>query len=813
MYRVMFFNYSKAAFRNILKSKFFSFINIFGLSLGIAGMLLIFQFIQFELSYDTFHPKSDRTYRITYSKEKEGEQVFNTVLVYAGVGSLMKQAFPEIEDFTRLRSFLIGGIAKAPVRYQEMIFEEQQVYYADSNFFNVFPYPILKGDADKMLQDQFTVAISESTAKKYFGKEEALGKSLRIGQKFEFTVTGIFKDIPENAHAKFDFLISHASLRAAMPPWWNDDNLQLFHGHLYVVLKPGADPDALSSKFSSFVNDYIDGEALRKTGVELKYAIMPLTDIHLNSHIQHEAEQNGDRRVVLYLSVIGILILLIAWINYVNLSTSKALERAREVGIRKVVGALRSHLIIQFFFEAVLINLISLLTALMLVFWGQGLFDLVGAHNIKNLSLWTDSLFWLVVGLIFVFGILLSGFYPALVLSSFKPVSVLKGKFINSKGGALLRRILVVVQFSASITLIICTVTIYQQVEYMRNRDLGLTMDNTLVVKAPIVFDSLFKNKSFSFKREVLQLASIKGVTSSNNVPGDEPGGASWYLKVGGNEDDLQFCYQAWIDEDFLKDYEIRLLAGRNFITNSLADSTSVLLNEACLKLFDFKNPEEALGQRLDMGERRYTVIGIIDNFHQQSSKIQFSPIVFNYFPEIRGYYSIKLNTGKTHEQIEAIETAWKKVFPDNPFNFFFLNEEFDKQYKVDIQFGRLLAFFSVMTIVIGCLGLLGLSSFMLSKRTKEIGIRKILGSSVDQIIFLVSKEFVILISLANLIAWPVSAYLMNRWLDNFAYHIDLRINVFLLSGTITLMISLLTIIIHVIRAASANPVQSIRNE
>jgi putative ABC transport system permease protein len=809
----MFLNYCKSALRNILKSKFFSFINIFGLSLGVAGMLLIFQFVRFESSYDSFHPRSDRTYRITYSKEKEGEQVFNTVLVYAGVGSLMKQAFPEIEDFTRLRSFVIGGISKAPVRYQEMIFEEQRVYYADSNFFNVFPYPVLKGDPGKMLQDQFTVAISESTARKYFGKDEPLGKSLRIGQKFEFTVTGVFKDIPENAHAKFDFLISHSTMRAVMPPWWNDDNMQLFHGHLYVVLKPGTNPKALASKFSRFVDDYVNGEQLRKMGVELKYAIMPLTDIHLNSHVQHEAEQNGDERVVTYLSVIGILILIIAWINYVNLSTSKALERAREVGIRKVVGAFRTHLIVQFFFESVLINFASLLVALVMIYLGQNLFDAVGAQGLKSVNIWMDPLFWAMVAVVFIFGILLSGFYPALVLSSFRPVSVLKGKFINSKGGALLRKILVVLQFAASIALIICTVTIYRQVEYMRSRDLGFTIDHTLVIKAPIVFDSLFRNKSLSFKHELLQLTSVKGVTVSNNVPGNEPDGASWYLKVGGNEDDVQFCYQAWVDDDYLNDYGIRLLAGRNFVENGLADSTSVLLNEACLSLFDFKNPEDALGQRLDMGEVRYTIVGVINNFHQQSSKKQYAPIIFNYFPQVRGFYSIKLNSGNMQEQVQAVEASWKRVFPENPFIFFFLNDEFDKQYKSDLQFGRLLAFFSAMTIAIGCLGLLGLSAFMLSKRTKEIGIRKILGSSVNQIMLLVSKEFVILILLANLIAWPVSAYLMNRWLNNFAFHIDLDVSIFVFSGAVTLLVSLFTILVHVIRAASANPIQSIRTD
>lgn len=811
----MLFHYFLAAFRNVRKNIFYSSLTILGLAIGIASFLLVYMYVNFERSYDKFHKEADRIYRITYSKEKEGKEVFNTVLVYAGVGARMKDAFPEIEDYTRVRSFVIGGISKAPVRFRDMVFEEQRVYWADSNYFRFFSFPLIEGNPSTILKEQFTVALSESAAKKYFGSERAVGKTVRIGQKFDFTVTGVFKDMPPNSHLKADFLISHVTLKAVFPPWWTDDNLQLFHGHLYVRLRPDANPEDLAKKFPQFVDDYIDGKELRKTGVELRYAIMPLTSIHLNSHIQYEAEVNGDASAVLYLFITGLLIISIAWVNYANLSTSRAMERAKEVGVRKVVGAVRPHLIIQFFAESMLLNLLSIVAALFII--------LVLFYSFRTwfndflvYDFWSASTFWQATLAVFVVGTFLSGFYPAMVLSSFKPIAVLKGKFRTSSASSALRRLLVVLQFAASVALIISTYTIYSQIDFMRSRDLGFRMERTLVVKTPIIVDSLFATKSSTLLNAWRTLSGVSSASVASNIPGFEPGGATWYNRIGASDDDVQFCYQTWVDDKFLESYEIQMLAGRNFTRGNIADSTAVVINRSCLPLFDFKDPDDAVGSEIAGGGKTYRIIGVLNDFHQQSLKTGYLPIVFNYLPDTRGFYSLSFTASDENNYqstINQIDQEWKKVFPDNPLISFPLEDQYNRQYKPDEQFGSLLLAFSALAICIGCLGILGLSSYMMSSRAKEISIRKVLGSSMTQLFVVLSKEFFLLILTANVIAWPVTIILMNKWLSSFAFRIDQSWITYAVSVVIVIGIAGFTISWELIKAARANPVRSLRSE
>jgi len=811
----MFRNYLLSAWRSLIKAKFFSILNILGLSIGLAASLLIFQYVGFQLSYDKHHHNLDRMYRITYSKVKEGEQVFNTVLVYAGVGNLLKENFPEVEDYCRMRPLQMAN-PKGPVRYKDKAFEEDGVYWVDSNFFTFFSYPLTEGDPATVLKDQFTAVVSESMARKYFGNEKAIGQTLRVGQRAEVTVTGVFKDIPANNHMKFGILVSHNTMKPLMPEWWNEDNLQMFHGHLYVTLKPGADPQALAQKFPKFVDDFINGEELRKTGVELKYAIMPLKDIHLQSHIQHEAEVNGDIKIVKYMGLIGIVILLIAWINYINLSTSRALERAKEVGVRKVIGAFRGHLILQFLIESFLINLVASILAVTMVWLAQPLFDQLGAGGVREFNLLQNpDYLYLALG-VFFGGILLSGFYPAIVLSAFEPVKVLKGKFTNSKYGIVLRKSLVVVQFVSSIALLIGTTTIYEQIDFLRNRDLGFDVKQNLVVKAPLVTDTTFARKSISFKKELENIASIKGVAASYSVPSMEPGGAGWFSRVGDNPDNVQFCYHTWVDENFIPDLKINILEGRNFSIETRADSSAAIINEACLPLFGFKEPKDAVGEKITGGGQEFTVIAVVQNYQQKSLKTDYTPIIINFQPEVKGFYNVRLENDdgqSVRSTLSAIQEKWQQFFPENPFIYFFLDDEFNKQYQSDEQFGRLFSFFSLVAIFIGCLGLFGLSSFMVIKRTKEIGIRKVLGSNVSQLFVLLSKEFLVLIAIANALAWPLVLYLMDAWLHTFAYRISIGVGIFILSALIIFVIALLTIGFQVIRAATANPIHALRSE
>jgi putative ABC transport system permease protein len=809
-------SYVLTAWRSLLRSKFFTVLNITGLALGLTAALLIFQYVAFQLSFDEQHDKGDRIYRVTYSKEKDKEIAFNTVLVYAGVGNLMKQAFPEVEDYCRVRPLQMAN-PKGPVRVKDVAFEEDGVYWADPNFFTFFSYPLLIGDPATVLKDQFTAVVSESIAKKYFGNEPPVGQTLKVGQKAEVTVTGVFKDIPANTHMKFGVLVSHTTLKPLLPAWWNDDNLQLFHGPLFLLLKPGTNPKTLADKFPKFVDDHINGVELRKTGVELKFAMMPLHDIHLNSHIQHEAEVNGDIKIVKYMGLIGAIILFIAWINYINLATSRALERAKEVGIRKVIGAAREHLVVQFLFESLLVNTLAATIAILLLAMVQPVLSQIGAGDAREFNWLANTNYIVICVVVFAAGILISGFYPAVVLSGFKPITVLKGKFTNSRYGIVLRKSLVVAQFVASVSLIIGTATIYRQIQFLRDKDLGFDIRQTVVVKAPLVVDSTFQVKTLSFKKELQMVPSVAGVAASYSVPGMEPGGASWYTRVGDNPDNHQFCTGTWVDENYIPDFQMKLLAGRNFAVEDRLDAKVIILNEACLPLFGFKEPKDAIGAKINEGaDQVYDVIGVVQNFQQKSLKTDFSPIIIFYQPQTRGFYSAKVETtdGKSLQAtLSTMEQVWKRFFPENPFIYYFLDDEFSKQFKSDQQFGKLFTFFSIIAIFIGCLGLLGLSSYMVAKRTKEIGIRKVLGSDVHQLVGLLTREFVVLITVANLIAWPIVMYLMDEWLNTFAHRITIGVGIFAMSAGLIFVIAMGTISFQVLRASRANPVTALRSE
>jgi putative ABC transport system permease protein len=805
-------SYLIAAWRSLIKSRFFSVLNLLGLSLGLTAAILLFQYVAFHYSYDTGHSKGDQIHRITYSKQKDGQQVFNTVLVYAGVGSRMKQSFPEVEDYCRLRPLQMAN-PKGPVRYGDVTIEETGVYWADANFFSFFSFPLLHGDPETVLKEQFTAAVSETTAKKYFGNTDPIGKTIRVGQKAEVTITGVFKDVPANNHIKFKILVSHNTLKALMPSFWNDDNLQMFHGPLFVRLRQDADPEALREKFPKFVDDHINGAELKKSGVVLTYDIMPLNEIHLKSHLQHEAEINGDETIVRYMAIIAVMILIIAWINYINLATSRALERAKEVGIRKVAGATRPQLVFQFLFESLILNTIAFIIAFGLTRVAQPFLSELGAGDIREFD-WLARPEYLVILLcIFVAGVLLSGFYPALVLSGFRPASVLKGKFSNSKYGTALRKALVVFQFTASVALIIGTAIIYRQISFLRNQDLGFNIDRTLVVKAPLVSDSTFDVKTLSLKKEWDQISALKGVAASYSVPGMEPGGASWFSKEGDNPDNVQFVYQSWVDENYIADFAMTLLEGRNFSNETRADTSAIVINEASLRLFGFTKPSDAIGAKL-VGDEVFNIVGVVRNFQQKSLKTEFVPIVLHYRPEVKGYYSLRIraegNEGFS-QVLDQIQNTWRRFFPENPFIFFFLDEEFGKQYQADTQFGKLFSFFAAVAIAIGCLGLLGLSSYTVIRRAKEIAIRKVLGSGVSQLFMLLSYEFLILILVANIIAWPLVLFASEKWLQTFARRIDTDFFLFLLAAAIIVAVAFFTIAWQVFRASKANPVKMLR--
>jgi putative ABC transport system permease protein len=812
-------NYLKVSLRNFKKNPVTTGINIFGLAIGLAACLTLFQFVSFEKSYNQFHENSEHIYRISYSKEKEGIESFHTTLTYSGVGPLMKENFSEVLDFARLRPFRTIT-ATAIVTYEEDVYEENRVYYTDPSFLSLFSYQLLEGDARTALNEQFTAVITESTAQKYFGDKAAMGKILEFGNDLRFTITGIIQDVPLNSHVKFDFLLSHSSLNAIMPDYWNDYNVTRFHGHLYVLMDPQTDMENFKAKLPQFVDEHVGGLELKKTNTVLKLNLMPLEDIHLYSHIEHEAEVNGDAKTVRYFSIIALLILFIAWVNYINLSTARAIERANEVGVRKVLGADRQQLIGQFLFESVMLNLFALLTAIGLVALAQLVFAQTGASQMLAAHIWTNTSFWMMIALLFFVGTIVSGFYPALVLSGFKPVEVLKGGRYKTGMGALLRKALVVFQFAASIALVIGTCIVYLQVFFLKNQDLGVQLNRAVIVQAPLLTDSTYLTKSRSFKSELLKSSAVQYVSATADIPGREFNSASWYKKINERDDNAQFCYRTSMDVDFIPAMGIELAAGRNFVLED--QSTATILNEAAARLFQFSSPEEAVGQDITFLEsriaNRLNIVGVIKDYHHLSPKQEYAPVVINYSPTSSNYYVIKFYSGdkplNTIQQILSLtEEKYRTLFAGNPFNYFFLDQEFEKLYQAERRFGNLFGLFSILAVIIALLGLLGLSAYTVVRRTKEIGIRKILGASVPQILLSLSKDFLTLILMANLIAWPVIYWLMKNWLEGFANRIPIYWWLFPLAGLLITLLALMTVSFHTVKAASANPVEALRYE
>lgn len=812
-------NYFLTALRNLRKNRLFSFINIFGLSIGLTGCLLIYQYVSFETSYNDFHEKADNIYRISYSKEKDGIESFHTVLTYVGVGPLLKENFPEVEEFARLRPASVIT-ANAAIKYEDRIFEEKRVYYADHTVFELFSFELIDGDRSTALIDQYTALVSESTAKKYFGDANPIGETIQHGSDRNYLVTGVFKDVPMNSHIKFDILLAHSTLRDFMPEYWSEDNLTSFHGHLYVQLTPGTDIEDFKAKLPQFVDDYVGGRELLEFGTILYLYPMALPDIHLKSNIQHEAEVNGDENTVKYLSLIAIIILILAWVNNVNQSTARAIDRANEVGVRKSLGAVKKQLRIQFLIESVINSAIAIVIALIMVFLAQPLFDLLDVSYMRQVNIWLIPSFWLVILGLMLTSIVFAGVYPAMVLSSYKPIDVLRGGNYSRGEGAILRKTLVVFQFTASIALIIGTIIVFTQISFLRNLELGINIDQSIVVRAPLIVDSTYTGRVQVFKNELLNNANISSVVASYDIPGREYNSATWFRRINDSDDNGQFMYRTFADENFIEGMGVKLAAGRSLAVDD--NEFSIIINEQAREQFGFESAEEALGNEITFvgsdGNFKLNIVGVVENYHHLSPKLDYSPHIMSYAGNIRNYYIIRMkiregNSGDIANVITAVEDAFKTSFEDNPFSYFFLDSEFEKQYGADKQFGNIFSAFSGLALVVACLGLFGLSSFTVLKRKKEIGIKKVLGSSVGGIVRSFSYDYVKLILVSNIIAWPLIYYIMNQWLDSYASHIALPLWVFPFSGIVVILIAILTVSFHTLKAALANPVDSLKYE
>lgn len=791
-------NYFKIAFRNLWRHKIFSLINILGLTVGITACFLIFLYVRFELSYDSMHQKSDRIYRMV-SDIKTPTETINAAGPSWAVPAHIKKDFPEIEEVVR-----VAGNDNILIRKNEIMFEETNAMWADSGFFRMFDFTLIQGDPRTALSEPFSIVFTESAAKKYFGKSNPMGQSLLItGDALPATVTGIIKDIPENSTVKGDVILSMSTItqkfNAGIDDQWGN-----YGASAYILLKPNADPDKLVKKFPEFL-ERRNGQEMKESQMYPTLLLEPLRKVYLYS--TRDGAKTGNINNVYVFAIVALFILVIACINFVNLTTARSVERAREVGIRKVVGALKFQLARQFMVESVLLCIIAFFISLLLGVLILPLFNSLAGKEISSgiFSEWNNVLILLMACI----GIgLLAGLYPAWVLSSFKPITVLKGRFSTSNKGIILRKGLVVAQFTISIALIVSTIVVYNQMNYMRKQDLGFNKDQVMVINT-----NNDKAKA-AFNQEVKDIPGVISTSLSSSVPGGGNPGA--YSEIENRNGDLQIANLDlyFVDYDYIPNFKMKMVAGRPFSKEFGTDTTqAMVINEAAAKMFGYKTAEEAVGRRFKQWGREGKIIGVVKNFNFRSLQQEIKPLTMRIEPNGSNLLSVKVPAANLPGTLAAIEQKWKTLIPNRPFSYFFLDEYFNKQYRSEEQFGKLFLNFAILAIFISCLGLLGLASYSTIQRTREIGIRKVMGATVGGIVNLLSKDFLVLVVISFVLATPIAWYFMYQWLQDFSYRTDMSWWIFAVAGCLAVLIALITISFQAIRAAVANPVISLRAE
>jgi putative ABC transport system permease protein len=816
-------NYIKTAWRSLIYNKLFSLINILGLSIGMAACLLILEYVSFELSYDRFNKQAGDIYRIYNDRYQNGKLIQHSTMTYSAVSKAMKADFPEVISYTRV----VPGGPYIILNKGKKLWGQQELA-VENSFLSMFNYTLVAGDPKTALAEPRTTVITESLAKKIFNVNDnniasVLGKTISVQNELTwYKITGVCKDVPINSHLRFDFLISYITLYSGKYSWKAADyDVILSQFRHYIMLSSGADYKTLEAKFEAFSQRHFQGNKV--TGTAEKFYLQPLLKVHMYSDLEYDIAITTNAAVVWGLLIIAVLILAIAWINYVNLATAKSMERAKEVGMRKVAGATKRQLICQFMTESLIINIFSLFLALIIVVILQGAFNTLINQQLSLAYLFQESLggysFSVLLVIFILAGIFISGFYPSFVLSSFKPVLVLKGRFISSLKGIVLRKALVIGQFSITIALIISSIVVYKQMRFVSEQNLGFNMSQMLIIKGPQFanWDSTLFVKQNTFMNEIKQIPGVSGAAFSDGIPGDElrrnsdfQGGA----QPGRGNFAINYIFTS---PGFISLYQMKILAGRKLSNNDYRKNGvglhNLILNATAIKILGFKSPENAIGHQILWSGGSFTIVGVVADFHQQSLHHPIEPTMFMSGTSPIMPFSVKVTPHLLNATINAIRKRYNEIFPGNLFDYSFLDEKFDSQYSSDQLFGRAFAMFSCLAIIIACLGLLGLSLFATLHRTKEIGIRKVLGGSVGSIIILLSKDFIRLVLLAILIATPVAWIIMHNWLQNFVARINISWWIFIGSGLLALIIAFITISFQSAKAALANPVKSLRSE
>jgi putative ABC transport system permease protein len=808
----MIYNYLKIAIRNLLKYRFISFINLFGLTVGLTCCLLITTYILHEISYDKFNDQHDRIWRITrsFNNPETGAQSLHLGTIAPPFAPLLKNQFSEIENITRLLS---GG--SATFRYGDKMFNEEDIYFADEQFFDFFKVNVVKGDPKTALNDPMSVMLTEEVARKYFGDAEPMDKMIRMDNQLTLKVTGVFKPLPSNSHFHPNIMVSFNTLKDSTV--YGESNLRTNWSNnsffTYIKVPHGFSPERLEAKFPAFLDEHMADVGSRfKPSQWTKLHLQKLTDIHLHSHLDYEAEENGDIKRVYIFSAIALFVLLIACINYMNLSTARSALRAREIGVRKVVGARRKEIIAQFLTESVIVCWLAIILAFALTWLLIPYLNQVSGQDLSiNILLRWQVMVPLVL-VPFVVGIM-SGLYPALFMSSFQPVKVLKGMFKVGGGNVSFRKVLVTAQFAISIALIICTTVVYRQMNYMQQKALGF--DREHVLSLPYI--NTLSNSYESFRNELLSNASVLNAGRSSRIPTSRLLDASGTRIMRGDSlapvsADIKYVVA---DKDFINTYGVKIVAGRNFSRDFSTDSASFLINEAAARVLGFASAQDAIGKRMGYGGRDGQLVGVFNDFHFESLHQQIVPLVL-FIPRNENTYnriSIKISGNNIPAALAHIEKTWKRFLPDVPWQYNFLDESYDRLYQSEQRQGTIFTIFAGIAIFIACLGLFGLSAFTITQRIKEIGIRKVLGASTTRIVTLLSRDFMILVAIAALIAFPIAGTAMYAWLQDFAYRTTMSWWIFPLAGIIALMVALATICFQAVKAALANPVKSLRTE
>lgn len=802
-------NYIKSAFRNIIKNKFYSFLNILGLSVGLITFIFLFLYINDEMSYDKYHENSDRIHRLESNFTIAGKHE-TFAIVPIPLGPALQIEYPEVVAVVRMT-----GAGNTLFRNNEKESYEELFYFADSTFFKVFTYNVIMGDPQKCLVEPNSIVLTKSIANKYFGDEDPMGQILESGTGRQYKITGLMEDIPKNSHVKFDALISATSLIEeggeeefnSLEPgrFWN------IGVYTYIMLNENSNIQSIHDKFPEFYDKY-----MRSIGdqINASFDLMttPLARQHFSAQISAD-EPKGNKSFNYIFIAVALFILIIAAINYMNMATARSTKRAREVGIRKVAGAYKSQLIGQFLGESLLLSYLSLIIALVAVYFLIPDFNVLADKTFNYEIFLTPGFIFGIIGVATFIGII-SGSYPAFYLSSFDPVTVVKGSVSKKGGSGLLRRILVVFQFFIATAMIICTIIVSQQLSFLRNTDLGFDIEDMMVLELQ---DTAFRAKAEIFREELLQNPNILGVTNSIGVPG-----ANTWIQVVRMEKDT-----GWIDESsiitvvdyhYLDVYGIKLKEGRFFDEKMATDAEeAVVVNEALVEAYGWDEPigkQIHWGFELDgSGGRKMKVIGVIENYHFKSMHNAVQQQMMFMADFNKPHLSIRVNGDKIPEAKDFIEEKWNEFGANRPFDYEFLEDTWDEMYISEMKLGIIFRIATMLTIFIALLGLLGLSSFIAEQRTKEIGIRKVMGASMANIVTLLYREFALLIGIAFILAIPISWYIMHRWLENFIFHINIGVWAFILGGVMSVLVGLLTISFHIIKVASANPVDAIKNE